>query len=96
MNDDRKVIQCNFAVGTNVASEGARAYVSRLNPGGGNDRIVILVRSRGARWVEKWERVDRLTNFRLKTLPPDHPLYADQRIMDAIEADVEKLTEEPA
>lgn len=70
---DRRVVQCNYAEGTKIAAKGARAYVVYPNPGGGYDRIGILVRSRGARWVEKWERADRLCNFRVKTLPPEHP-----------------------
>lgn len=72
---DRQVIQCNFTQPTSVAVEGARAFVVRLNPGNGNDRIQVLVYSRGHRWVEKWEDARRLGNFRVKTLPPEHPLY---------------------
>jgi hypothetical protein len=72
---DRKVIQCNYAEGTGVAAPGARAYVVRGNPGNANDRFVVLVRSRGGRWVENWETADRLTDFRIKTLPAEHPLY---------------------
>jgi hypothetical protein len=80
MTGDRKVIQCNYAERTGVASRGARAYVARLNNGNGNDRIVVLVRSRGSRWVEKWESADRLTDFRVKTLPPEHPLYGRELV----------------
>lgn len=72
---DRKVVQCNYAEGTKIAAPGARAYLVFPNRGNGYDRIKIVVRSRGARWVEKWERADRLTNFRVKTLPPEHPMY---------------------
>ena len=72
-----------------IASPGARAYVLRPNPGGGNDRIVILVRSRGARWVEKWENASRLCDFRLKTLPPEHPLY--DRVPPATELELERI-----
>lgn len=77
---DRKVIQCNFAEATNAASTGARAYVVLMNRGGGHDRIVVLVRSRGGRWVEKWEDIRHLKDFRVKTLPPEHPLYGNDRI----------------
>jgi hypothetical protein len=84
---DRRVVQCNYAEGTKIATKGARAYVVYPNPGGGHDRIGILVRSRGARWVEKWERADRLTNFRVKTLPPEHPLYGNDRLFPAEYAD---------
>jgi hypothetical protein len=75
IDPDRKVIQCNYVEATGVAVEGARAYVTRLNPGNGNDRIMVLVFSRGHRWVEKCEDARRLGNFRVKTLPPEHPLY---------------------
>jgi hypothetical protein len=37
--------------------------------------VPLLVRSRGGRWIEKWEAMRRLENFRVKTIPPDHPLY---------------------
>lgn len=72
---DLRVVQCNFTETTNVAAAGARAYVMGTNDGNGNDRIPIMVRSHGARWVEKWESAARLTDLRLKTIPPEHPLY---------------------
>lgn len=72
---DRHVIQCNYTEGTNIAPEGARAYVVMPNPGNAHDRIEILVRSRGARWVRKWEDIRRLDRFRVKTLPDEHPLH---------------------
>jgi hypothetical protein len=90
---DRRVVQCNYAEPTSVAATGARAYLVRPNPGGGDDRIVILVRSRGGRWIEKWENIRRLENFRAKTLPVDHPLYTDERIYDhEAEAMASRLT----
>lgn len=72
---DIRVVACNVSFGTKVFPAGARAYVVMTNPGNGNDRVVILGRSRGGRWVKKWERRDRLSNFRTKTIPPEHPLY---------------------
>lgn len=75
---DRKVIQCNYTEGTNIAAQGARAYVVLPNPGGGHDRIQVLVRSRGGRWVQKYEAISRLAHFRVKTMPLEHPLYARQ------------------
>lgn len=80
---DRKVVQCNYAEATKIASEGARAYLVYPNPGGGYDRVGILVRSRGGRWVEKWEDSRRLRDFRVKTLPPEHPLYGNDRLFPA-------------
>jgi hypothetical protein len=77
--DDRKVIACNYDSGRRAVAQGALAYV--LPQLGGNlpERVRVLVRSRGGRWIEKWENVRRLVNFRLKTLPPEHPRYADER-----------------
>lgn len=49
MNLDRMVMACNYIVPTHIAVAGARAYVCLTNPGNGNDRIDILVRSRGGR-----------------------------------------------
>lgn len=79
---DRRVVQMNYAVSTNVAAKGARAYLVLPNGGGGHDRICILVKSRGGRWVEKWEDSRRLTNLRAKTVSPGHPLYDDDRLWD--------------
>lgn len=72
---DKRVVACNYVVGTSIASEGALAYVCSPNPGGGYDRMCIVVRSRGGRWVEKWEDTRRLGNFRAKTVPPESPVY---------------------
>jgi hypothetical protein len=77
--DDLRVIACNYRDGTKIASAGALAYVCWTNPGGGNDRIPILARSRGSRWVRKWEAMHRLANFRFKTIPPEHPRYEQIR-----------------
>lgn len=79
---DRRVVQCNYAEPVSAAAAGTRAYLVQPNPGGGDDRIVVLVRSRGGRWVEKWENIRRLRDFRVKTLPPGHPRYGDERIWD--------------
>ena len=66
---------CNLAEPTSEAARGALAYVMWPNWGGGNDRLPLLIRSRGGRWIEKWESMRRLNNFRIKTIPPQHPLY---------------------
>lgn len=81
-NLDRHVVQCNYATSASAVAAGARAYLVRPNPGGGDDRIVVLARSRGGRWIEKWEDIRHLADFRVKTLPPEHPLYGDERIWD--------------
>jgi hypothetical protein len=79
---DRRVIQCNIAVGTKTAVQGARCYVLWLNPGWDNERLSLLIRSRSGRWIQKWERIENLTGFRVKTIPPEHPLYRDVRLVD--------------
>lgn len=76
------MIACNYAEPSKVAVGGALCYVTQPNPGGGHDRMCLLIRSRGGRWIEKWERIERLTNFRVKTLPPEHPKYGDYRLWD--------------
>jgi hypothetical protein len=75
VSEDRRAIACNITTPTATASTGTLAYVRWTNPGNGNDRLPLLIRSRGGRWIEKWEDMRRLGNFRLKTLPPEHPLY---------------------
>lgn len=77
---DRQAIACNYLEATNVAAQGALAYVILTNPGWGGERVMILVRSRGGRWVEKWENTRRLGNFRLKTICPEDPLYRFSQI----------------
>jgi hypothetical protein len=94
---DRYVIQCNYAEGTRIAPGGARAYLVLANPGNYHDRIIIKVRSRGGRWVEKWERIERLIDFRVKVLPPTHPRYHDERLWsyegEALRALAEELAQ---
>lgn len=77
---DRRFIACNYREGTGVAAEGALAYVVLWLGGNLPERVSVLVRSRGGRWVQKWESMRRLTNFRLKTIPPAHPRHGDERI----------------
>lgn len=78
----KRVIQANYAEATKYIAKGARVYVSNVNYGNGSERVLIVARSRGGRWVEKWESIKRLTNFRLKTLPLEHPKHKDDRIAD--------------
>ena len=79
---DRRVVQCNLAHPVNAAPAGARAYVSNRNPGWGGERIEVLMRSRSGRWVRKWQSIKALHNFRVKNMPPEHPLYGDTRVND--------------
>lgn len=91
--NDRRVIACNVAQPSNVAPEGAKAFISQLNHGGGNDRVVVLMRSRGIRFILKWTPIERLRNFRLVTIPPAHPLYKDLRLRDCTDKDLAELQE---
>lgn len=88
---DRRVIACNYVESTGVAALGALAYVQAYVGGNLPDRVRLLVRSRGGRWIEKWENMRRVDNFRLKTIPPEHPRYNDERIWSVGDAGVEYL-----
>ncbi len=70
-----KAVACNFHCPTKSASKGTLAFLVRDNPGWGNERVILLYKSRKGRWIEKWERIDRLTNFRLKTVVDLDPVY---------------------
>jgi hypothetical protein len=93
---DKKVIACNYRVATKTASEGALAYFFGGWRGGGYERVQILLRSRGGRWIKKWESIKRLDNFRLKTIPPEHPRYKDVVLLDGwagLETELQELCE---
>lgn len=77
---DRKVIKCNYIASTKSVGAWSSAYLIRTNPGSGDERIVVLARSRSGRLIQKWEKTTRLGNFRVKTLPPSHPRFNDERI----------------
>ena len=77
---DRRAITCNYRETSKVAPAGALAWVILTNPGNAHDRIEILIRSRGGRLVRKWEDTRRLYCFRVKTLPPEHPRFEDERV----------------
>ena len=63
---DRYLIVANYREGTKIAAPGAKVYVLRM-PGSG-DEVEIVVRSRGGRYIQKWERLSRLETFRIKTV----------------------------
>lgn len=88
---DRHVIQCNYLEATKVAPLGARAYVAATSPVAIYGRIVVLVRSHGGRWVQKWENLQRLGNFRIKVLPPEHGHYGDERLRDFADTEAERF-----
>lgn len=80
---DKKVVACNYIVPTKVAVKGALCYISHSSGGAiGEGNVEVLIRSRGGRHILKWERIKRLGNFRVKTIPPNNPRYSDERIRD--------------
>lgn len=81
-DSDWQVIACNYTEPVSAVAAGARAYVVPQLGGNLPGRVRVLARSRGGRWIEKWEDIRRLRDFRVKTLPPEHPLYGDGRIWD--------------
>ncbi len=40
------------------------------------------VSQQGRGWIRKYEAVNNLGNFKMKTLPPEQPLFGDERIAD--------------
>lgn len=70
---DKRVIVCNYLDGTSPVSPGSRAYVQWVS--GDPLSVQLLARSRGGRYINKWERTHRLVNFRIVTVPPCHPLW---------------------
>ncbi|MDQ3933413.1 MAG: hypothetical protein M3340_02140 [Actinomycetota bacterium] len=88
------MIACNYREAVSSIPWGAKAYVVLLNRGNAHDRVEVLARSRSGRLIRKWENIRRLGNFRLKTLPPEHPQFGDDRILDGCtEEDVAALEE---
>ena len=92
---DKFAIVCNVAEPTKTARTGAFAYVTDPNRGNGGERVRLLLRSRGGRWIDKWEKATRLTNFRIKTIPPEHPFYTGFRVMtyDSREIAAERMSD---
>lgn len=77
---DRRVVQCNTVRPTSASSAGARCYL--ICHAGNGDKVEVLVRTRSGRWADVWKHVRDLRDFRVKTLPPAHPLYRDPRLCD--------------
>ena len=80
--EDRRVIACNHVGNSSAVRDGARCYLVLANPGGGHDRVEVLARSYGGRLIRRWVSAARVTNFRVVTLPYEHHLYDDDRILD--------------
>lgn len=76
---DKKAIACNYVESTSECAEGALCYIRQPNGGNCAERIEILARSRSGRWIIKWESTHRLSHFRFKAIPAQHPRYNDDR-----------------
>lgn len=66
--DEIKAVACNYRYSTRICPQSAKAFVLNTNPGNGSDHIRIVARSRGGRWVVKYEDSRYLENFRIVTL----------------------------
>lgn len=74
---DKRAVVCNYAVPTGPVAAGAKAYIVGAFGGNLPENVEVMVRSRGGRWIRKWERVRKLDRFRWATVPPGHPRYGD-------------------
>ena len=77
-------VACNYAAGTKIARDGARCYLL-WRTGGDNRRCQVLVKSRGGRWVTKWEPIVMLDHFRLVRVPEARVEFA--RLSECYAAD---------
>lgn len=68
-------VVCNYRENTKTVSDGARAFLVWTSGGAYSmGQQQVRVRSRGGRWITKWDRVHRLTNFRAACIPVGHPM----------------------
>jgi hypothetical protein len=74
---DKRAIACNHK-GSKVFVAGALCYLNDID-GMGEDAHIVG-RSRGGRWVQTWAALKHLSNFRIKTIPPEHPRYSDEKM----------------
>jgi hypothetical protein len=88
-----KAITCNYAVDRGMCAKGAKAYVIGGWGGGAWERLRVLARSRGGRWIRIWEDYRHLTNFRLTTVVPesaDHDRILEEGSLHHILTDQQK------
>lgn len=50
-----RAIACNVREAGKVTTAGALAYVRNPNFDNASERVEVLVRSRGGRWIQRWE-----------------------------------------
>lgn len=86
-------IACNYAAGTKIARPGARCYLL-WRTGGDNRKCQVLAKSRGGRWVTKWEPIVMLDHFRFVRVPEARPEYATlkERTGGAVPFDLADIT----
>jgi len=91
--DEITAIACNYAAGTSIARTGARCYLL-WRTGGDNRRAKVLVKSRGGRWVAKWEPIVMLDHFRFVRVPSAGAEYATlkERTGGAVPFDLADIT----
>lgn len=89
----KRLIVCNYSEATKAIPKGAKAFVQLSNGGNGHNSICILVRSRGGRWISKWERIHRLSRFRIQSVWPENPMYWDDRLSGDVTEPSALLTE---
>jgi hypothetical protein len=77
MKRSLSVIACDYALSTRGVAKGSIAYVLDSNPGGGNSTLPVLVQTPKGKWVNRWEPIICLSNFRLATVPDTHSQYAE-------------------
>ena len=80
IGQDIQRIACNYTNDTSAVSKGSIAYVMGGNYGNGYERLDVLARSRGGRFIRRWEPITNLGNFRMKTIPASSSLYG--RLLD--------------
>lgn len=88
---DKRVIACNLKEPTKHSAKGSLAYVLDPGTGSSGERVGVLLRSRGGRWIGIWQPATRLENFRFKTLPEEHPRHDDVRFADWGERSLDML-----
>lgn len=92
MKADRYAVACNVTTADAVVATGASAWLTHeTDPGWGHERPVVLVRSRSGRLVQRRMASTRLRDFRVKTIPPEHPRYDDDRIVHETRDSAERL-----
>lgn len=76
---DKYIVACNLSVSTRHCPKGGLAYI-RWRAGGDDRRVSLRARSHSGRWITIWYPLKRLRNFRIKTIPADHPRYQDDHM----------------